>query len=450
MKKIRMGRKGRKIRSIIAGVAVLALLGWFASLKINLEAQVNNYDFVVPLETRDISQAINTNGTVVMCYSSVITADVSQKVKTVHVRAGDMVRSGDVLCEFESGNIDDQISKLEKLINDTRSLEQMSDSNSANSVAYAEKSNEITLQRASVSLDAAKKEYDIANSKYGEYYSKYMAASEQADIELYYGMYKKYETSLDSLQKNIDACQMAYDNAKFQANQTVDEAHSQNDMQNLQISDTAEYEKNLEQLNKEKENLIIRATEDGVISDCFVCDGMYPENRELFKMGQLGKYKIDAKIFSKDILNIHEGMEAVFTTQLTGSDEIKGKVTNVSEVYTDGAYHADIEIDDPEMISVLKPNIDAFVRILVSNKEAVKAVSYDSVFTGEDGNCYVYRAREEKNGEYKAEAVKVEKGVETDYYVEIISSELSDGDLIVGSAEEHSSGDKIKIKGMTE
>ncbi len=450
MKKIRIGRKGRKIRGIIAGVAVLALLGWFASLKINLEAQGNDYAFVVPLETRDISQAINTTGTVVMCNSGVITADVMQKVKTVHVRAGDTVRAEDVLCEFESGDIDDQILKLEKIINDTKSLEQMSAANSENSVAYAEKSNEINLQRASLALDAAKKEYDTANSKYGEYYSKYTAATEQADIELYYGMFKKYEASLSMLQKNVDACQTVYDDAKFQSSRIADEARSQKEMKNLQMSDTADYEKRFEQLKKEKENLIIRATEDCLISECLVYDGMYPENRELFKTGRLGKYKIDARIFSKDILNIREGMEVVFTTQLTGSSEIKGKVTNVSEIYTNGAYHAEIEINDTEMMSVLKPNIDAFVRILISNKESVMAVSYDSIFTGEDGNSYVYRAQKGKKGEYRTESIKVEKGVETDYYVEIITSELSDGDLIVGGAEEYSSGEKIKIKGMTE
>ena len=94
-------------------------------------------------------------------------------------------------------------------------------------------------------------------------------------------------------------------------------------------------------------------------------------------------------------------------------------------------------------MQLLRHNVSTSAKIYTVNLGSLPAVQYDAIAEDKDGNSFVYKAVK-KGGNYVAEKVKVEKGYESDFYIEV----TSDGDLIVGNVSEHNEGDQLKIKGM--
>lgn len=63
--------------------------------------------------------------------------------------------------------------------------------------------------------------------------------------------------------------------------------------------------------------------------------------------------------------------------------------------------------------------------------ENVLTVTYDSLTTDENGNDAVYIAEKGDDGIWRARLVRVQIGLETDYEIEVISSELKAGMLVL-------------------
>ncbi len=444
-KLIKKKKKWKKIRSIIAGCVVLAVLGWFFTLRINLDAKTSNYDFTIPFEKREINTHVNAPGKVEMSDTEIISADVSQKIKSINVKIGDHVEQGDVLCEFESDELNKSIERYQKLISDTKAQNQLDDSNQTNTDSYRKQSYELAVQKASIEYEEAKSTYDATVSKYNEYYDKYYKAEDSSEIELYHNIYKQYEVQMDPLFEAVDTKKKAYDKAVKDRDEYIGAQNSANEIKQYKISSVDELQKTLDKLNKEKENLIVKANRSGVISECYVTEGGYSLNKELFKIGNLGQFRVDACISSADILDVKPGQEVSIITALTGSKKIDGKVTKVSEIFDGRGYTAEIEINDKSTMELLKPNINASVKIYTENRGSVDAVPYDAVFKDKDGKEYVFRAVK-KGNEYKAEKVSVQTGLESDFYVEIVSSDLSEGDLVLGNGGLYKQGTKLNIK----
>ena len=436
IKSIKKKKMWKKIRGIIAGCAVIGVLGWFFALRINLDAKKSSYDFVIPFEKRDVDKHISASGKVEMCDTETISSDVSQKIKTVNVKVGDHVEKGDVLCEFESDELDKSIQRYEKLISDTKAQNQLDDSNETNSDSYKRQSYELAVENASI-------EYEEAKSTY--YYNRYYNSNDDTETEMYHNIYKQYEVQIDPLFADIDTKKKQYDKAVKDRDEYISNQNSANEVKQYKASDVDDLQKTLDKLNEEKNNLIVKADRSGVISQCFVSEGGYSLKKQLFKIGNLGEFRVDAVISSSDILDVKPGQEVNIVTALTGSQKIEGTITKVSEIFDGFGYTAEIEIKDKSIMKLLKPNISASAKIFLENSGNVDAVPYDSVFTEKDGKEYVFRAV--KNGDgYKAEKVSVQTGLESDFYIEITSSELKEGDLVLGNGELYKEGSKLNIK----
>lgn len=444
-KTIKKKKMWKKIRSIIAGCVVLAVLGWFFALRINLDAKTASYDFVIPFEKRDVDKHINASGKVEMCDTETISSDVSQKIKTINVNVGDHVEKGDILCEFESDELDKSIQRYEKLIADTKAQNQLDDSNETDSDSYKRQSYELAVQNASIEYEEAKSTYDSVVSKYNDYYNKYYNSNDAAETEMYHNIYKQYEVQIDPLYAAIDTKKKEYDKAVKDRDEYINNQNSANAIKQYKASDIDDLQKTLDKLNEEKNNLIVKADRSGVISQCFVSEGGYSLKKQLFKIGNLGDFRVDASISSSNILDVKPGQDVQIITTLTGSRKIDGKVTKVSEVFDGMGYTAEIELKDKSIMDLLKPNISASVKVYIDNRGSVDAVPYDSVFKDKDGKEYVFRAVK-KGNEYKAEKVSVQTGLESDFYIEITSSELKEGDLVLGNGELYKEGSKLNIK----
>ena len=451
-KSIRNKKKTRKIiKTVIFWVLLAAFLGWFASLRISLDSNPNDYDYVIPFESRVLNDYRSATGKVVMNDIQTVSTNVTQKIKSVNVKLGDHVNEGDVLCEFESADLDEQIQRIEKFIADKKAADSLDSNSEAGSAEYSRKQASLQVESASMAVASARKLYDDTYAKYSEYFDKCYATSDPNEQAMYYNMYTQYQQQLEPINDQIRAAQKTLDQAK-EAQKRVAESLSSSDYIKTLTDSEAEirdYEEQLKKLKEEKENLVVKAPKSGIIADCYASEGGYAFDGGLFRIGTLGSYKVEAYVNSKDILDIKPGMEASFKTTLTGAEEIGGKVTKVSDIYNaagDG-YAVELEITDKSVMDKLRHNVYTSAKIYLVNMGSIPAVQYDALVDDGNGGNYVFKAVK-KGDEYVAEKVSVKKGYEADFYVEVTSDQLNEGDLIVGNASEHHEGDKLKIKGM--
>ena len=113
-----------------------------------------------------------------------------------------------------------------------------------------------------------------------------------------------------------------------------------------------------------------------------------------------------------------------------GDEVLEGEVTYVAPTGTTGqtmgsdsgtaSYEIQITLNEPQ--DKLRAGMTASVSIALEESRNALAVPYDCVQTNAGGDSVIYV---DDNGEKKE--VKVTTGIETDYYTEVISDELSEG-----------------------
>ncbi len=89
--------------------------------------------------------------------------------------------------------------------------------------------------------------------------------------------------------------------------------------------------------------------------------------------------------------------------------------------------------------------MSAKLAIISDKRENALTVTYDALTTDDNGNDAVYIAEKDENGVYHAKLVTVEIGLETDYEIEIISSEISEGMYVLTNTTLLSDGDMVMI-----
>lgn len=451
-KSLRNKKKTRKtIRNVIFWLLIAGFLTWFAALRISLDSNPNAYDYVIPFESRDLNEYRAATGRVVMNDIETVSTNVTQKIKTVNFKLGDEVKEGDVLCEFESADLDEQITRIEKFINDQKAVDALENSSSSGSAEYSRRQAALQVESASMAVAAARKLYDDTYNKYSDYFDRCYSTENPEEAEMYFNMYKEYEDQLDPINDQIRAAEKQLTQAKDAQSKLNESLNDSQKIKELSNSGSVlkEYEDKLEKLKDEREHLIVKAPKSGIIADCYASEGGYAFDGGLFRIGTLGSYKVEAYVDSKDILDIKPGMEASFKTTLTGSDEIHAKVTKVSDIFSNAGqgYAVELEITDKSLMAKLRHNVSTSAKIYLVDKGSLPAVQYDAVGEDENGGNYVFRAVK-KGSDYVTEKVAVEKGYESAFYVEVKSDELKEGDLIVGDVKSHSEGDRLKVKEM--
>ena len=220
-------------------------------------------------------------------------------------------------------------------------------------------------------------------------------------------------------------------------------------------------------------------------------------------------FEVTTEIDEYDIGKIEKGQKVIIKTNATGDEELKGTVTRISpRASSSGSevtYGVTISVDT--LHEMLRMDMTAKLSIILESKENVLTVPYEAVQEEESGKFYVEvvagnvspesvegdRAQTPEgmekgempkmpegmemgempkmlegmemgnmpkmsnNGkgmkssgsgtDIRTKRVYVEKGIESDYYIEIISKEISEGmEIVVPSSEGNGRG--MDIQGM--
>ncbi|HAP79214.1 MAG TPA: hypothetical protein DCQ78_03410 [Ruminococcus sp.] len=422
------------------------------------------------IEKQNLVNSISVSGNVEGDNLVKITSTVNSKIKTLNVSIGDSVKKGDILCTFDSSDFQDEYNSLKETVEKTQEMNQNTHEINQRNLLNAQKEKDAVLAQAQRAIDSAVDARDKAYQKYNDLIGKYNEYSEKKDSlynqfqesgdELAYQEYQEAlqlftstETELDTLESQLST----YDDAVQTAQDSYDSAERSADSSIQTIQDTIDSEKfntdnssqtQLEKLAQKIEDCTVKAPRDGIITSLSVAEGSIPATDAIMTIESNSNLKINVQIKEADILNVKEGMKATIRTDATGDKEFKGTVSKVVNIFsgadpatqTEGGYKAEITVDDSDTSLLIGMN--AKVKIITGEKDNVLAVPYDAV--SEDNIIYI--ARQQSDGSYKSEAVTIEKGMESDYYTEIISSEIKEGDLIVLSPQSMHNGRTIRIE----
>ena len=263
---------------------------------------------------------------------------------------------------------------------------------------------------------SAKTAYESAQKAISDAQAAYEQA--QANTSSAYGNYEQAQSQKESVQEQHDAtveqAQETYEKAKLE-DQLVREDDARNQ---------------IEQYEEQLEDCTVYASMTGTITALNVEAGGVFTGGSIYEIQDVHNFIVEATVDEYDVVDIEEGQTAYVVTDSLGDEELEGVVTYVSPVGTSGqtmgsasgtaSYEIQITINEPQ--EKLRSGMTASVSIALEESKDTLAVPYDCVQTNEAGESVIYV---EDNGERKE--IAVETGIETDYYIEVISDEISEG-----------------------
>lgn len=244
---------------------------------------------------------------------------------------------------------------------------------------------------------------------------------------------------------NYDALAAAYTSAQTAYNSAVNAwntARNQRDTWETKVTEAKEaLEKAsasdaLDDLYEKRENCTLRAETTGKVTAINVTVGsMAGNNTTIATIQDTEALKISVTIPEYEIQNVELGMSAKITTDAT-EGEIEGTLTQISPVASSQnstGFSAEVTVTTPD--SGLYVGINATVEIIQSSVDNVFVVPIDAVGTNDQGEAVVFVKESGSGADAVFKEVSVTTGEENDYYIEISSSQLSEGMEVRSSAD---------------
>ena len=493
--------KKKKKKGWIAVVIVVVILagiggGIFAcskALSASIQQMSAGQVETIKAEKRDIEDYISVSGKVESENMVKITSTVTAKVKNVYVEVGSEVKEGDILCEFDSSDYQQQYDTLAKSLENADGLSESSHKINERNLQNMKNERKIALDQAQRSIDKAKKAREDAHKKEKELVEKYNTAVKQRDeannnmsaalnggdqaaAQQYAAQVQEKEALASSLDAQIQSLRdqfETFDSAVTSSQEAYDATVRSYDSQIQSLQDVLDNEKynsdnsstrnELDKLQDMIDKCTVKAPKDGIITSLNIAEGSIPTTDALMTIENTDALKITVSIAEQDILKIHKGMKATVKTNATGEEEFDATITRVVNIYKSsssssmsmlgggsdtGGYSAEITIDDKSTDLLIGMN--AKVKIMLQSKKDVLAVPYESIVTSEEdenGNTesYVLLAITDDNNITRAKKAIVTPGMEGTYYTEITSDEVKEGDKVVVTPGDYQDGDVLPI-----
>ncbi len=348
----------------------------------------------------------------------------------------------------------------------------------------AAKKNQTAYEAANAVYQAASADYQEAQQEASSWESKYNSAKNSES---------SYENALDQAISNSDSKYDTYEQQVRNKEDAVRNSEStvsskEDTLTNSQLNaSTASLsdKQQIRSLEEQIEACTVKAPIDGVITSLNVAEGdtfSGTNDAAVAVIEDVSDYEVEAEIDEYDIVKIKEGQSVVIKTNATGDLELDGQVKEIAPRASSAesssssvTYKVTVSIDTP--CEDLRMDMTAKLSIVIESREDVLTVPYDAVQEAVDGSYYVELVREQGNdgelpeggrvhdeeqpvetdreqdtekqtearedrpmpgngigleGNISAgERITVEKGIESDYYIEVISDEVVEGMKVI-------------------
>ena len=474
---------------ILLIIAALILLNMYNRRKAVAALQTMEVTIeTATIETMDLSNSVGVTGTIATAESFTGTTTLDNiEVSEVYVELGDSVEEGDIICTFDSSDLEEALAEAQSNYAINEQLEALEDTAEDIYNETVENAEE-TLQDYRDSRDDAKDDYtdaledmddaaddvdeaeaalETAEAALEEAESALLTATGARTVEninqeeIYndddlwalYEAYTEAQTAYQSAQSALTEAEQAYQeavSAVSQAESAYDQAQSAREDYQEVYEQTLEdayttYQKSILQEELTDDDSLLSQIEDyeDQIEDCIVYAGMSGtitslnvSAGEVFSGGSIYEIQdteyfiVEATVDEYDIVDIQEGQTAYVVTDATGDEELEAEVTYVAVTGTSGSSMGSVSGTAAYSIEITITEPQTLLRSGMSASVSI-ALEESLGCLAVPYDCVQTNAEGESviyaevDGEQRE--IVVETGLETDYYTEIISDEIYEG-----------------------
>ena len=438
---------------VLIGVGIFFGKGYLAKKKMqSIMEDVGT--LTTQVEKMDLQKSVSVTGTLSAGQSKSVTSTVATgtKVAAVNYEVGDYVEEGTVVVEFDADDYNTKLAQLNAKYNisdkkNAKELQSYLDQIEDYNEKIEETNEDITeteewLEKYKIYYEDVKQAYDNWLNYKNESEKERYEAQNKVIKDTYDFTMEDYEKKQDSLkelknqikdyQDKIEEAQYNYEVAQLQ--QSYDNTYTKGE----------EYDK----VTDSQSGTQVVAPISGYITAINVTAGNnYTQGNTVFTISNTDSFVVDASVDEYDIASLKEGLEAVVKFDATDDDEFTGKVTYVAVTSdsttssssggqsagmgsssSSASYEVKITLDGAD--ERLRVGMTAKASVILESAKDCFALPYDCVETDKDGNSYVTEVADDET-ETK---IPVTLGLESDYYVQIISDKLSEGMKVKATA----------------
>lgn len=410
-----MKKRNIKIISVVL-VVVIITFGIYYKMQNDNAVTAEIYE----VDRGEVSDFVEETGTVKSKNQRIMYSNAMGELKIMHVAEGDIVKVGEVLAEIDSEKVDLEIKSLEAQIEGLRATYK-------EAIKPVDKS---ILANAEASVNTTKVLVEEAKRTFGNSEKLYKDGAISSEA---------YKTAKDYLILQENTLKIAKNELSLLKKGVSGNIKNQYEAQIAQLV----YQKEI--LGKSKDELMIKAPVDGIVTEVYLEEGAYVQQGvNVIEIGDVKDLYIEVDILASEVGSIkQDGLVIVYSEDL-GIDELKGKVEKVypkafSKVSDLGIEQkrVRIEVGVPES-SNLRIGYEVDSKFRLWAKSDVLVVPDNTVFDM-DNSRYVFLVQDDM-----AVLREVEIGLQGEDFIEIKSG-LKEGDkIIVSPNEDIEEGIKIK------
>lgn len=375
-----------KKKILIVGAILLVIIVGFAGWRLSgSNAQNQAVTQSSTLKKANLVESILVSGTVKSSQSKNVYSEVtSYPIKKVNVKVGDKIKVGDVLAQLDTTSLEFDI-RQSKL-------------NIQNSLHNQES--------ALIDLEKAQDNYNITKE-----------------------LHEAGANSLDEL-KDAEAESKKAELSYKKATEDVEIQRASLEKQSKTLADST-----------------IKSPIAGTITLVNAKEGESAAGL-LFVIEDTDNLIVSSEIGEYDISHIKTGQEVIIKADSTGDKQFLGTVSKIAPT---AIKDAEGNTDDPSNVQFdteiafkdtdpnIKIGMTVRLTIKLNEKKDVYSVPYDAIVLEADGSKWINvseTANNDNKSQNKQRKIKVQTGLETDMYVEIISPDLKDGMTVLMASKE--------------
>ena len=408
---------------LILAIAAVVIIGKIKTGQTKKGKQETQQENTISLEKMDLTKSISATGTIESKQSREVSANVNGvTINKIKVSVGDEVKKGKSLITFDETDLQESLSEAKDALSDAQSEGSSSIQKAQKQVSDAKSEYADVKSEENSKVAKAKKAYEEAKK------SKQKDQLTQAKTE-YENAVSTRKSTLKQSKSSIEQAQEALDTAKSSANKSIKEAKKQ-----------------VTQAQESLDKCEVTAPMDGIVTSISVQEGDTYSGGTILQIEDVSGYTISTSVDEYDISNVKVGQKVIVLTEATDEDELEGEVTFVapstesssgsssSQSGESGAMTSSGSSSDGYEVQIalkttderLKLGLTARCSIVEEEAADVFAVPYDAISQNTSGES-VINVSEGENGNVSKKQIVVTKGMESDYYVEVQSDELTEG-----------------------
>jgi HlyD family secretion protein len=373
------------------------------------------------VEKGNIEEFIEETAVVQLKNETAIYTTEGGKVLETMVEIGQEVKAGDVLLRMDAKYMELQI----------KTLEAQKQTVAAQYAAAKEPASSAEISRLNAQVRAAEITYAETKRLMENNNTLYQSGAISLEI------YQSSKASFASAEAGLEAAKGGLELAQIGISVNIKKQYE---------AQLAGIQANIELLQKKRADLNIVSPINGTILTINIEKGAIVQpSMLLFEIGDKSGIYLESDILVDDIANIKEGSAVLIENEDLGIQAVKGTIRKIhpkafskmSELGI-GQKRVKTEIDFIDNIAGLKSGYDMTIKIITASKENTLLINEKAIFEYQ-GKDHVFV---KVNGIARLRAI--EKGLESDEHVEVLSG-LKEGETVILSPDEKlAEGTKVK------